>query len=298
MEARRFSDGQAFWHEVAAPLCARPVHNNVFIGVANRIRKDLRKDLFRAAVFDGAELVLGALRTPPHRLNLAHDGRGEAGIAALVRQLIDAEVAIPGVVGEQALAEAFAARWSAETGQRLAPRPRHGLVQNLYEVLCMIPPVNVEGAMRPARVLERDLILRWEMAFAVDAGLPAVERQRDFVTRFVDEGLADGTFFVWEVRDAPVATARLRPIGTIGARVSGVYTPDAERGHGYASALTAALSQRVLAAGLWCCLFADAENALTNRIYQRIGYTRLATFADILFVDKGTIEEAQWLTAR
>jgi GNAT superfamily N-acetyltransferase len=285
VKAVSYSDGQAFWHEVATPLSAQPVLNNVFVGVAGRIRKDLRKDLLRAGLFDGSELVLGALRTPPHRLNLAHVGRGEAGIAALVRHLVDASVAIPGVVAEQALAKAFAARWSAATGQRASPRPRHGLTQNLYEVVRVTPPTNVEGVMRPARTQERDLILRWEMAFAVDAGLPPAERELDYVTRFVDEGLADGAFFVWETQGAAVATARLRPVGTIGARVSGVYTPDDQRGHGYASALTARLSQRVLSSGLWCCLFADADNPLTNRIYQRIGYTRLATFADILFVN-------------
>jgi predicted GNAT family acetyltransferase len=285
VEAKCFSDGQAFWHEVAAPLCARPVLNNVFIGVASRIRKDLRKDLVRAGVFDGAELVLGALRTPPHRLNLAHNGRGEAGVAALVRHLIDAEVAIPGVVGEQTLAEAFAAHWSAATGQRTAARPRHGLAQNLYEISRVVAPESVAGAMRPALRQERDLILRWEMAFAVDAGLPQAERELEYVTRFVDEGLTDNTFFVWEAHGQPVATARLRLIGRIGARVSGVYTPDDRRGRGFASALTAALSERVLGLRLWCCLFADADNALTNRIYQRIGYVKLATFADILFAD-------------
>lgn len=285
MLVTRYTDGHAFWHEVAAPLCANPVLNNVFIGVANRVRKDLRKDLLRAGVFDGSEIVLGALRTPPFRLNLAHDGRGEAGIAALVRNLIEGEVAIPGVVGEEALARAFAARWSAATGQSVSARPRHGLLQNLYEVTCVVPPAGVRGAMRNARAEERDLILRWEAAFAVDAGLPAAEREIDYITRFVDEGLADRSFFVWEANGAPVATARLRLVAALGARVSGVYTPDEARGRGYASALTAALSERVLAHGQWCCLFADADNDLTNRIYQRIGYRKVATFADILFCD-------------
>ncbi|MCE9522344.1 MAG: hypothetical protein K8S25_07930 [Alphaproteobacteria bacterium] len=75
----------------------------------------------------------------------------------------------------------------------------------------------------------------------------------------------------------------MRPVAALGARVSGVYTPDERRGHGFAAALTAALSQKVLTGGLWCCLFADADNPLTNRIYQRIGYVKLATFADMLF---------------
>lgn len=121
------------------------------------------------------------------------------------------------------------------------------------------------------------------MAFAADAALPAAEREPDYIARFVDDGFKDQTFHVWESGGEPVATARLRPVAGLGARVSGVYTPDAQRGCGYASVLTASLSQKVLASGLWCCLFADAENALTNRMYRRIGYEKLATIADIMF---------------
>ncbi len=284
MNATQYCDGQTFWRDVAVPLCARPLNNNVFIGVADRIRKETRKDIFRAGVFDGTELVLGALRTPPHRLNLAHTGTGEAGVDALVRHLVEARIAVSGVVGEKCLAERFAARWSWATGQTQQTRG-HGAVQNLYEISRVSAPANVAGAMRAAHASERDLIFAWEMAFAVDAGLPAAEREPDYIARFVDDGLADQTFHVWEVQGVPVATARLRPVAGLGARVSGVYTPDDMRGRGYASALTAALSGKVLAGGLWCCLFADGDNPLTNRIYQRIGFVKLATFADMVFAD-------------
>lgn len=284
MKVTQYNDGQAFWREVATPLSARALNNNVFIGVADRIRKEIRRDIFRAGVFDGTELALGALRTPPHRLNLAHTGNGDAGVDALVRYLMGAQIAVPGVVAEQCLAERFADRWSKATGQKRQARG-HGALQNLYEISRVKAPANAPGVMRAARASERDLIFGWEMAFAVDAGLPVAEREPDYIARFVNEGLADHTFHVWEVHGAPAATARLRPVAGLGARVSGVYTPDDKRGHGYASALTAALSQKVLAGGLWCCLFADADNPLTNRIYQRIGYVKLATFADMMFAD-------------
>jgi predicted GNAT family acetyltransferase len=56
-------------------------------------------------------------------------------------------------------------------------------------------------------------------------------------------------------------------------RVSGVYTPVEERGHGYASANVAAISARALDAGaLACMLFADKANPTSNKIYQAIGY--------------------------
>ena len=70
-----------------------------------------------------------------------------------------------------------------------------------------------------------------------------------------------------------VAKRRLPHGGSIG----GVYTPKEHRGHGYASACVAALSQRQLDAGKqFCCLFADLANPTSNGIYQKIGYVPVA----------------------
>ena len=57
------------------------------------------------------------------------------------------------------------------------------------------------------------------------------------------------------------------------ARVGPVYTPPGLRGHGYASAATAAVSQQALDAGAGdVVLFTDLANPVSNSIYQRIGY--------------------------
>ncbi len=279
---RAYDDGERFWREVAEPLSARALCNNVFVGVANRIRADASRDLLRFGVFDDGHVVLGALRTPPFRLNLADLGSGEHAISTLAAYLAEHDIGVPGFMGGDRLAERFAEAWCALRGRQRTPG--HGHRQNLYQVTRVEHP-SVAGAMRSPRAGERDLLVAWQIGFAEDAGLPATEREHAFVERLVDEGLADGTFACWEFDGIPVSTARLRRIVDVGARVAGVYTPPALRGHGYASALTAALSQKVLDSGAWCCLFADAANPLTNRIYQRIGYFKLASFADILFAD-------------
>jgi hypothetical protein len=56
-------------------------------------------------------------------------------------------------------------------------------------------------------------------------------------------------------------------------RVGPVYTPPAERRRGYAGALVAALSQRLLDEGReFCFLFTDLANPTSNHVYQEIGY--------------------------
>lgn len=56
-------------------------------------------------------------------------------------------------------------------------------------------------------------------------------------------------------------------------RVGPVYTPPGFRGHGYASAVTAAASQRAREAGAKeVLLYTDLANPTSNSIYQQIGY--------------------------
>ena len=57
-----------------------------------------------------------------------------------------------------------------------------------------------------------------------------------------------------------------------GSRVGPVYTPPELRGRGYASALTAALTEQLLERRRFCFLYTDLANPTSNSIYQRIGY--------------------------
>jgi predicted GNAT family acetyltransferase len=282
LTVRAYDDGEAFWCEVAQPLSVRGVLTNVFVGVAYGSRT--ASDVLRMGVFDSGRLVLGALRTVPFRLNLADLGSGEAAVTALVTHLLEGHVPVPGVSGDEQLTATFVRAWTSRTTQRPIEIPGHGRQQNLYQIETVVPP-RVSGWMRAARADERDLLVQWEQGFADDAHLPPTERNPAFVASVVDAGLKDGVFSLWEDEGRPRATARLRLIAGTGARVSGVYTPPSERGRGYAAALTAALSQAVLDRGQFCCLFADADNPLTNRIYQRVGYVKVADFADVVFSD-------------
>jgi predicted GNAT family acetyltransferase len=58
-----------------------------------------------------------------------------------------------------------------------------------------------------------------------------------------------------------------------GIRISWVYTPPSRRRQGYASALVAAMSQKLLDEGRkFCFLYTDLANPTSNSIYQRLGY--------------------------
>jgi predicted GNAT family acetyltransferase len=77
-------------------------------------------------------------------------------------------------------------------------------------------------------------------------------------------------------RGEPVSLAAARGETPNGIRIGPVYTPPEHRGHGYASAVTAAASQDQLDRGRhFVFLFTDLSNPTSNKIYQAIGYERV-----------------------
>lgn len=69
-----------------------------------------------------------------------------------------------------------------------------------------------------------------------------------------------------------------------GIRIGPVYTPPEHRGHGYASILTARVSQLQLDRGRhFCFLYTDLANPTSNAIYKRIGYERVCDSRELAF---------------
>ena len=157
--------------------------------------------------------------------------------------------------------------------------------QRIYALERVEPPPRPRGEARVATPDDRELLLRWWHAFveeAIHEGGPGAEH----VERAVDHRLASphAGVLLWEDDGAVVSLAGWGGPTPSGSRVGPVYTPPELRGHGYATALTAALSQRLLAAGRrFCFLYTDLANPTSNAIYERIGYRRVCDSAEIAF---------------
>jgi predicted GNAT family acetyltransferase len=94
------------------------------------------------------------------------------------------------------------------------------------------------------------------------------------VAETVDDSLAGvgRRIFLWEDAE-PVSLVGVGGATPNGIRIGPVYTPPRFRGHGYASALTATVSQAMLDEGRrFCFLYTDLANPTSNKIYQAIGY--------------------------
>jgi predicted GNAT family acetyltransferase len=121
-------------------------------------------------------------------------------------------------------------------------------------------------------------VASWVACFATEAGVP-LSSTRDHVAGRISAG----EMALW-CDHQPRSLAGYSGRSPNGVRIGYVYTPPEWRGHGYATACVAALSRRALDEGArFCCLYTDLANPVSNRIYQRIGYTPIGDAIDIEF---------------
>ena len=146
------------------------------------------------------------------------------------------------------------------------------------------------GSARVATADDLDLLLRWWIAFGDEVlhegGPGRADAEKNVRHKLVSP---TGGFLLCEDAGEVVSLAGWGGPTPNGIRVGPVYTPPELRGRGYATALTAELSRRLLDGLLFeggrrfCFLYTDLANPTSNAIYERIGYRRVAESAEIVF---------------
>ena len=284
MEVVRIADAATFLAEAEPLLLSHQARHNLILGLAGTIRDSPDHYPARSLwlVRDEGEVGAAALRTSPYNLILA-EPRSEEALAALAGGIAED---LPGVVGAEPEAAGFADLWSRQTGVRARTNMRQGI----YALEQVEPPSGVPGSARVATVDDRELALRWWIAFG-DEVLHGDGPGRDRAEATLDHRLASPTegILLWEEAGRPLSIAGWGGPTPNGIRIGPVYTPPELHGHGYATALTAELSRRLLDGRLFaggrrfCFLYTDLANPSSNAIYERIGYRRVAESAEIVF---------------
>jgi GNAT superfamily N-acetyltransferase len=261
------ADSRRFLNAAGEFLHADPARNTVILTVTEDLR--VKAAASAQALFgwwqpDGEPVGAAFMHTPDYPLLLSRVSVPAA--ARLAGDLTEARRRVPGVNAGQEAADAFAAAWRDRTGDAVAVYRRI----RLFRLGELIPPGRwPDGMARLAARTDRDLLARWFGAFAREVGDPPGQDHRGAVA----ERLGYGGITVWEAGGVPVSVAgRTRAVAGM-VRVGPVYTPPEVRGHGYASAATAVVSQAALEAGLReVVLYTDLANPTSNALYQRLGY--------------------------
>ncbi|WUW20981.1 GNAT family N-acetyltransferase [Streptomyces sp. NBC_01463] len=262
-----FTDDVELFLEAAGPsLAASPAESTLVLTVTASLRRHGPHAYgdhppvmgwWRGA--DG-EVAGTLLHTPPYPATLNALAPEAVGPLMAARRLTD-------VNADRATARAVAAHW---------PGHRVDEEQRLYRLGELIPPSPAPaGRARAATPADRELLLGWFAAFAVEIGGPGARGARQ--ARAVDERTAEGRLTLWENDGVPVSMAGISPRLAGTARVAPVYTPPEHRGRGYAAAVTAEVSRAAREAGAQeVLLFTDLANPTSNGVYKRLGYRPVA----------------------
>ena len=232
---------------------------------------------YLATVEAGDQVVAAAVRTPPYNLVLSvvEAAHADRVVDLLVMDVGERFPDLPAVQGPSVVSARFAERWALASG-----RAAHkSLAMRIYQLDAVAPPARVPGTFRWGTTADRDVVMAWIPGFMRSLNErddPAAPeriakgrlRDREPDPRSDPSGLA-----LWIDDGVPVSMAAYVGPTPHGVRINLVYTPPEYRRRGYASALVAALSQRMLDAGYrFCFLYTDLANPTSNHIYQQIGY--------------------------
>lgn len=264
----------AVFDDAVTPFLAPdPVRNTVLLTILDTLR---RRDEFGEAapwfawVTDGGGTVGAALRTPPYKVALA--GMSPEATRALGQRLRQFE--LPGAFGDIDTVTAFA---------EAAGRSFRVHIHEIQHLLTgLIPPPPVPGDARAYTQQDAELYVAWNEGFIVETGV--TRGGPDVVGALERRIRGGGGLWLWEVDGQPVSMCgRTAPVCAV-PRIGPVWTPPEHRGRGYAAAITAFVCADALAAGARACtLFADAANATSNGVYERIGFRPVAESVEAEF---------------
>jgi predicted GNAT family acetyltransferase len=275
---KTFQTAGEFLAEAQPALEANEAANNLMYGLALRLQRAperIKIPPYFAVVRRKRGLQVAALMTPPHNLvvfSSDDDYSGEA-FDLVARNLRQNNWPVPGVLGPREAALAFARVW-----QQLSNQPYEmSMHERVYELRKVILPPQPAGRMRLAEMADLEIVAQWIFAFYVEA-LPDELHSLTEAREAAETRIRDQEFYLWDDGQPVAMAGRTRPTPN-GCCIGPVYTPPELRGHGYATALTAGLSQVLLDSGKqFTALFTNLSNPISNSIYQKIGYRPVCDF--------------------
>lgn len=282
MEIVRPPNASAFL-ELALPLLERDeARNQLALGIAGGLTEHPDAyDVVRYWVGVEADRpVSAALRTEPHNLVLA-DPEPEADLGSLLTAVTEDDPGVPGIVGNQPFVEPAAERIAAAT-RRL---PEQAVSMGVFALEHVLDVPRAPGGPAVATPTDRDLLRRWLTEFANES-LPDPPGFIDGLERTLDTRFSGDRagIWLWNLHGEPVSLSAYSGPMPTGIRIGPVYTPPEHRRRGYATSLVTDQSRWLLEQGYRrCFLYTDLSNPTSNRIYELIGYRRVAESLEFRF---------------
>jgi hypothetical protein len=276
MEVVHFKDPREFQDRVLEYLAKREAENNLILGIlANLIYGDYSDNPPYLAVFEDAGTIHGvSLCTPPWPTLVSYENpppEDEVVKVMLGDMRASLQEDFTGLTGNKEFVTNLVSQWEKDTGEKAILKTS----MRIYKLEEVQPVSGIPGRMRPAQKEDRKTLVDFFVGFQRDAHHedPDLDRAKKQVDGFFSSDDPFRGLMIWEKDDQPVSMAGYAGPTPNGIRIAAVYTPPEMRRKGYASALTAAVSQFLLDQDYrFCFLFTDLLNPTSNHIYQHIGY--------------------------
>ncbi|MEK5037782.1 GNAT family N-acetyltransferase [Sporosarcina sp. FSL K6-3457] len=281
MEFKQYTNVHDFALQAEPILAEREDVYSLFFGVLQAIKAGRYDNPFMATIEEDGEVLALMQMTPPHPLNLiiVDEKRTEEILGLLIKKLMQFKIEVSSVISLKSWAYHFAEKWQVQTGMAHQLLMDQGLyrLDEVNEALQQSP-----GSWRLADAGDCSLIEGWFTVFEEDTGLPItpLEDVQKRVALFVNER----EVFLWEHEGKVVSMMKKSRPTEHGVTVSLVFTPHEERKKGYARTMVAACSTELLKSYDFCVLYTDLMNPTSNKIYQEIGYKRIADSVQLGFV--------------
>jgi predicted GNAT family acetyltransferase len=277
MQLKSFDNPTQYRNEVFEFLAADEAQYCLSLGLIDTMinNPETYPKAYLWAVYESDRVAGAAWMMPPHPIGLTV--MPEDAVAALVHEASRIPDAPKSVLGPKQQSDSFKDRWTAL--HRLSVKST--MEQRIYKVTEVRQPFVVEGTMRPVMDQDFALLEDWNLRFSRDCGDVAdPQHARESAV----SGIANRSRYLWTVEGEAVSMAGASGLTPSGIRINWVYTPDRLRGRGFASALVATLSRKLLSEGRqYCFLYTDLANPTSNNIYQKIGYVAVCDSAHHTF---------------
>lgn len=263
-----YDDTKLFWEEVSPYLMKDQAKNCLILGLSHTFINNSKDCLFQCAIFDDQDFIAATV-VSQYRTNfnlLISETTDQNAVNLIFQEMNKSNVKITGVVGEKTTASLF-----GQIFQNAGYSLKTNMNQGVYRCTRVIMPTHSSDIIfRNAELKDVDQIALWIEKFQSEA----VPHDPPFhaleLARFKIE---NKMIYVLEKDSTLVSMVGWsRDINTSCA-VNYVYTPISQRNNGYASLVTAKLTQLLFDQGKSeTNLFTDISNPTSNKIYMNIGY--------------------------
>ena len=191
--------------------------------------------------------------------------------AALADYILEEKIKINGIIGRKEVCQDFINQYKKNKECTFVEK----LTADILELRSLNELKPVEGIHRLAHISEVKMITDWMIEFQMET----LTSEMDYEAALVKarQYINSRDVYIFETPEQKVVTMAIttRRLQN-GIAIAYVYTPEEYRSQGYAATNMYYLSKALLAEGYqFCTLFADKENLLSHRAYEKVGFQLL-----------------------